>query len=62
MDYKVHFGTLLRLFNENEMIEVHLNNQIYRTTALQLIMEDKSLRARLVKKITRNFNNIVIYL
>lgn len=62
MDYKLYFKTLLMLFDESEFVEVHLNNQIYRATALAILMEDTSLHSRIVRRITRNFNNIVVYL
>lgn len=62
MDYKLYFGTLLQMFDENEMIEVRMNNQRYRASALAMMMEDHALHSRHVQKITRNFNNIVVYL
>lgn len=62
MDYKLYFGTLLQFFDENEMIEVRMNNQRYRTTALSMMMEDQALHSRHVQKITRNYGNIIVYL
>lgn len=62
MDYKLYFGTLLTMFNNNEMIEVRMNNQRYRASALTMQMEDHALHCRVVKLISRNFDNIVVYL